>query len=190
MPSTERPLIISLPYLNVSSSACSSFVGKQRQLIVTGGVKQYDGQDVIITSECAFDKGKIIHELGHVFGFWHEHTRADRDEYVEVLHENIRTGAEAFYNILPNNEWDNLSTPYDLGSIMHYALDDFTSNGRNTMRLREGVVFLGEIGQRTAPSEVDIRQANLLYRCNRTNGKLFRFSFSIHMTNRIEVHMF
>lgn len=121
-----------------------------------------------------------MHELGHVFGFWHEHTRADRDQYIEVLYENVKAGSEHNFKILPENEWDNLSTPYDFGSIMHYRLDDFSVNGRNTMRIRDGIEFPEEeVGQRVGPSEVDFRQINLLYRCpyldyrNRTNGKVY-----------------
>ncbi|EDO36645.1 predicted protein, partial [Nematostella vectensis] len=36
--------------------------------------------------------GTILHELGHVIGFWHEQMRPDRDDYVEVLHQNIVEG--------------------------------------------------------------------------------------------------
>ena len=37
---------------------------------------------------CEF-KYVIMHELGHVIGFFHEHQRADRDEFVEILWDNV-----------------------------------------------------------------------------------------------------
>ena len=35
-----------------------------------------------------------MHELMHALGFWHEHTRSDRDSYVSVVPANIMLGNE------------------------------------------------------------------------------------------------
>ena len=48
-------------------------------------------QAISIGKNC--DKfGIVVHELGHVVGFWHEHTRPDRDENVQIITENIMDG--------------------------------------------------------------------------------------------------
>ncbi len=48
-------------------------------------------QAISIGKNC--DKfGIVVHELGHVVGFWHEHTRPDRDDWVTITRENIMTG--------------------------------------------------------------------------------------------------
>ncbi len=62
------------------------------------------------------------HELGHVLGFFHEHARWDRDQFVTVHYENIKPGREADYDWVPKTNWIVSSTPYDYRSIMHYRV--------------------------------------------------------------------
>ena len=60
---------------------CCSFVGKRGS-----------GPQVIRIGKNCDKFGIVVHELGHVIGFWHEHTRPDRDEYVQILYKNIMPG--------------------------------------------------------------------------------------------------
>lgn len=67
---------------------CCSYVGRRGN----------GPQAISIGKNC--DKfGIVVHELGHVIGFWHEHTRPDRDNHVTIIRENIQPG-ERFQNML------------------------------------------------------------------------------------------
>lgn len=48
--------------------------------------------DVLYSERCLDIPGAIQHELLHTLGLWHEQSRNDRDEYVEILWDNILPG--------------------------------------------------------------------------------------------------
>jgi hypothetical protein len=62
------------------------------------------------------------HELGHVLGLFHEHTRWDRDQFLTVHYENIKPGREGDYDWISKTNWIVSSTAYDYYSIMHYRV--------------------------------------------------------------------
>ena len=62
------------------------------------------------------------HELGHVLGFFHEHERWDRDQFVTIHYENIKPGRASDYDWIPKTNWIVTSLPYDYRSIMHYRI--------------------------------------------------------------------
>ena len=55
------------------------------------GRKGNGKQGISIGQDCD-NFGIIVHELGHALGFWHEHTRPDRDNYVKIDEQNIEKG--------------------------------------------------------------------------------------------------
>ena len=65
----------------VRECGCCSFVGKRG-----------NGPQAISIGKNCEKFGIIIHELGHAVGFWHEHTRPDRDDWVTINRENIMEG--------------------------------------------------------------------------------------------------
>eukprot|EP00062_Callorhinchus_milii_P025872 gi/632987335/ref/XP_007910735.1/ PREDICTED: bone morphogenetic protein 1-like [Callorhinchus milii] len=142
---------------------CCSYVGRR------GG----GPQAISIGKNC--DKfGIVVHELGHVVGFWHEHTRPDRDAHVTIIRENIQPGQEYNFLKMEPAEVNSLGEGYDFDSIMHYARNTFSRGVflDTILPRRDDAGVRPAIGQRVRLSQGDITQAKKLYRCPACGGSL------------------
>ena len=89
----------------------------------------------------------------HLFGIMHTQMRADRDQHITVLRQNIQRAFSQEYDVRLNklqlasnvcfsfqicHECNDYGVPYDCSSIMHYGAETF-STGRWTMRAKSKV---------------------------------------------------
>ena len=64
--------------------------------------------------------GSIAHEIAHSIGFYHEHSRPDRDDHVTINTDNIRPGFEMDFKKIGARSIEDIE-PYDVSSVMHYG---------------------------------------------------------------------
>ncbi len=137
-------------YINIiRGDGCYSMVGR------TGGK-----QDLSIGSGCG-SRGIVAHEFLHALGFYHEQSRADRDEHVNILWENIKVGRES--NFKKGAAVTASVGPYDVRSIMHYSYRAFSVNGQPTITSKNPSVPNSALGQRTMLTEHDIAALQHIY---------------------------
>ena len=142
-------------WLRMCVYRCYSFVGRLS--------RRFQPQGVSLGTCCVYSS-VVIHELGHAEGFYHEHTRPDRDQYIDVIYDNIQRGFEdQFYKYRPG-ETDTLGLGYDLRSIMHYDKNTFSRDGSDTIRPKDSRLTVGNARQL---SSLDIAKANRFYNCGK-----------------------
>ena len=133
------------------------------------GIKQYphyrdSGQPVKLTKTCLRKRGYIIHELGHLVGFYHEHQRPDRDDYIHLNLTNLIHPAldELFVKL----EFQTYG-PYDFHSVMHYPLNFSAQVNKTTMQVLPNVTAPAgvDIGRRHSVSFLDTTKARKMYNC-------------------------
>uniref|UniRef100_A0A672JHY9 Metalloendopeptidase n=1 Tax=Salarias fasciatus TaxID=181472 RepID=A0A672JHY9_SALFA len=128
---------------------CWSFLGQ------TGGSQTLSLQ----TPGCMWS-GVAAHELMHALGFVHEQSRSDRDHYVSIVWKNIMPDHMHNFRKQVTN---NLNSPYDYGSVMHYGRYAFSEDGGPTIIPKPDPYI--PIGQRDGPSGLDLHKINVLYNC-------------------------
>lgn len=132
-------------YVNFrTGSGCSSSIG------MVGGV-----QYINLATGCS--TGNTIHEIGHALGLFHEQSALARDNYVNVLWDNIQAGYENNFNKATNAS-DYSS--FDFGSIMMYPSNAFSKNGLPTLVRKDGSTWTA---QRTALSTNDKAAIDIMY---------------------------
>lgn len=91
------------------TQGCWSLVGRQAD-------RMGQGQDVSIGQGCA-NLNVVVHEIGHVIGFYHEQSRSDRDQYIDIVWSNVLPGFALQFRKESDSSYN---IPYDLTSTMQY----------------------------------------------------------------------
>ena len=129
-------------------SSCCSYVGR------------FGGQQSISLLSGCFSLRTVAHEIGHAIGYWHEQSRPDRDEHLNIYFDRMRQGVKSQFRKLPMRIVNSYGTPYDAISVMHYSEYAGTANGQKTMESKYGIPLAG-----IELSPVDILQARRMYQC-------------------------
>lgn len=105
-----------------NGEGCSSHIG-------------YLGYMQVINLSSWCTTGTIIHEIGHTVGLLHEHTRSDRDNYINVFPENVDDEYKYVFEKWSNANLPaiNLTSNFDWNSIMMYGAYAFSNNGKPTI---------------------------------------------------------
>ena len=140
----------------ISNCSCQSFVGRIPNVTL-------QPQGVTLGPDC-ISYPTILHELGHVIGFYHEHSRPDRDEHIEVKYDNVIPAFRSEFDGFETGTTNLLGYGYDHASIMHYDRDEYSANGNNTIVSKDPSV---PIGGAMELSPLDILKTNKLYMCGK-----------------------
>lgn len=158
-------------YVVVSKSRpeCSSWVGRK------------GGRQLLHLTDGCFDHRTLLHEFLHVLGFYHEHTRYDRDEYVTIHEENIEEAAKEQFKLIEKTI-SRLWTMYDYASVLHYNSTAFSKNNKRTIVPKDEKKMIGVLMKL---SVYDAAKINSLY-CNGVNRALMRTDDLMQKVSDIE----
>ncbi|XP_026755052.2 hatching enzyme 1.2-like isoform X2 [Galleria mellonella] len=143
-------------YITIQSrnTGCWSSVGR------IGGRQEVNLQ----SPGCVTKKGTVLHELLHAIGFMHEQSRPERDDFVNIIYNNIRPGTENNFRKEDKKNTNDFGVSYDYNSVMHYSEYAFSRNSQKTI---EPKVSGYKLGQREGLSRGDVRKVNNMYKCKK-----------------------
>ncbi len=139
------------------SSNAIGMAGGQQTITFSDGINA-DGNRVMPNT------GTLRHETLHALGLWHEQSRHDRDDYIQVNKENC---------IDPNywSQYDSHAAsadvgPYDFASIMHYSTSTFCLKSGNACACNTMTpkVLGAQIAVDASQGGLSIEDVNTLFR--------------------------
>uniref|UniRef100_A0A0N4Z1H2 Zinc metalloproteinase n=1 Tax=Parastrongyloides trichosuri TaxID=131310 RepID=A0A0N4Z1H2_PARTI len=133
-----------------------------------GRVKPNQVQDVSIGNGCGYI-GVVGHETFHALGFQHEQSRPDRDQYIQVVFNNIIPNLRFNFDIYGADKTDTMGVPYNYGSAMQYGRTAFSPTGADTM-IAKNKLYVNTIGNSEKMQFLDFKALNLAYCKNKCNG--------------------
>ncbi|XP_023215965.1 astacin-like metalloprotease toxin 5 [Centruroides sculpturatus] len=111
------------------------------------------------------NKGILFHELCHALGFYHEHNRPDRDEYIEIIESNLLPNAKSQFKKY-KADGIRLLTNYSYDTVMHYGSTSFSKDRSSfTMKPKKGQSVLKEVHEKSSLTENDVKYIKILYKC-------------------------
>ncbi|KAI8429768.1 hypothetical protein MSG28_000310 [Choristoneura fumiferana] len=107
-----------------------------------------------------FRHGTVVHEFLHTLGFYHMQSSPDRDDYIDVVWENIVQPARHNFRKYNLFSVSDFGVGYDYDSVLHYSRKAFSSNGGDTLVPKKSGA---DIGQRIGLSDKDTAKLNKMY---------------------------
>ncbi|XP_049835467.1 astacin-like metalloendopeptidase [Schistocerca gregaria] len=163
---------------SIENKTCVKFTKQEKQKQYIFLTKKRDGCYSVVgyrataqahtlnlqSPECFDQMGTIQHELLHVLGLLHEQARPDRDDFVKIYWENMDKAYHPDFIKAKEPEFTTFGLPYDYSSIMHYPRTAFSKDGKLPTIVAKHNEDL-ELGQRKAPTDIDLQKIRKLYHC-------------------------
>ncbi|XP_055349476.1 zinc metalloproteinase nas-14-like [Paramacrobiotus metropolitanus] len=147
-------------YINIQTdrAACSAQIGQQT------GINQLN------LADSCYDYPTIALLILHSLGLCNEHNREDRDKYVEINMDNIRSLHQRKFEKLTRAQCPVLDTPYDIKSLTHFDGKAFgTKKGARDWTIRSLKTPSATLGN-SRISAGDYQKLNNLY-CGGSGGR-------------------
>uniref|UniRef100_A0A8R1DY38 Zinc metalloproteinase n=1 Tax=Caenorhabditis japonica TaxID=281687 RepID=A0A8R1DY38_CAEJA len=160
------------PHVRIfEGNGCWSFVGKQASL---------REQSLSLEPSCTDHVFVIAHEIAHTLGFFHEHARVDRDNFISIDYSNVNPNLTFAFAKVPTHQiptelfifqetekqLDQLNAPYEYGSVMHYSIDQFAVNSNRPVIYARDKKYAQAMGNRMRATFQDVSRMNDLYNCH------------------------
>ena len=95
-------------------------------------------QPIYLADDCS--ERAIAHEILHALGFVHEHSRPERDNYVNIIWQNIEESKKDQFEVAPEELLKLVERrPFDMRSVMLYQTNAFAkSENLSTLESKVG----------------------------------------------------
>ncbi|RXG57268.1 Zinc metalloproteinase nas-4 [Armadillidium vulgare] len=178
----KRPVVLKAmeTYHNLTNN-CIKFVERTDQKDFVVFVEKEEGcwssvgkaggrQEINYPQWCIDTFGSVLHELYHCLGFLHEQSRPDRDDYVEIVWDNIKEGSKHNFNYYGKLVLSTFGEKYDYKSVMHYSPYAFAIDEEKFTIITKDPKYQHVIGQRKGLSDTDLKKLLKMYNCPNANG--------------------